>query len=305
MYHRIARVRHDPWGIAVDPDRFEQQMDYVKRHRNAMTMDELVQHLIANTLPANALAITFDDGYRDNLVHAKAVLTRCCLPACLFLATGYVGSGEYFWWDELATMILESTDRVHCEQACGNETILLDWTEPNASDETASDWKAWDEPRTARQKAYLAIWRILRRAPENERKTAMDSLRLRFARPQDSLALPMTAEEVCNFLEGGLITLGAHSVTHSALTALSKLERRREIDLSGQRCRAISNSHVTGFAYPYGDMNPDVQREVETSGYSWACSTEGAWLIGDQQNVYALPRIAVPNAPLKAFISLL
>ena len=110
MYHRIARVRHDPWGIAVDPERFDQQMDYVKRHRSAMSMDELVQRLKTNTLPADAVAITFDDGYRDNLVHAKAVLTRYGLPACLFLATGYVDRGEHFWWDELATMILESTE---------------------------------------------------------------------------------------------------------------------------------------------------------------------------------------------------
>ena len=71
MYHRIARVRHDPWGIAVHPEQFEEQMDYVKRHRSAMAMDELVQRLSANTLPADAVAITFDDGYCDNLVHAK------------------------------------------------------------------------------------------------------------------------------------------------------------------------------------------------------------------------------------------
>src|SRR4051812_29862078 len=90
MYHRIARVRHDPWGIAVHPELFEEQMDYVKRHRSAMPMDELVQQLSAGTLPADAVAITFDDGYRDNLVHAKAVLMRQGLPACLFLATGYV-----------------------------------------------------------------------------------------------------------------------------------------------------------------------------------------------------------------------
>src|SRR5207344_1613304 len=102
----------------------------------------------------------------------------------------------------------------------------------------------------------------------------MDSLRIRFARPNDPLALPMNAEEVRSLLEDELITLGAHSVTHSSLTALSKAERQREIDLSGERCLAISNSHVTGFAYPYGDMNPDVQREVEASGYAWACSTE-------------------------------
>jgi len=305
MYHRVARVRHDPWGIAVHPEKFEEQMEYVKRHRSAMPMDELVQQLSAGTLPADAVAITFDDGYCDNLVHAKAVLTRYSLPACLFLATGYVDRGEHFWWDELANMILESTGPVHCEQKCGGETILLDWPQTDVTDDAASEWKAWNEPRTARQKAYLAIWRILQRSPEKDRNAVMESLRLRFSKIQDPLAKPMNADDVGRFLEGGLITLGAHSVSHSALTSLSKAERQREIEVSGQRCRALSQAHVTGFAYPFGDMNPDVQCDVAACGYSWACSTEGAWLTGEQQNLFALPRIAVPNAPLKTFISLL
>jgi peptidoglycan/xylan/chitin deacetylase (PgdA/CDA1 family) len=305
MYHRVARVRHDPWGIAVDPEHFEEQMDYVKRKRSAMAMDELVRHLNARTLPADAVAITFDDGYRDNLVNAKAVLTRYSLPACLFLATGYVDRGQPFWWDELAAMTLESIVGVHCEQVCGSETIVLDWAEADTTDDTASEWKAWEEPRTARQKAYLAIWRILRGTTEKERSAVMESLRLRFATKQDPLAMAMNAEEVRSFREGGLITIGAHSVTHSALTGLSKLERQREIELSGQRCRALSDMRVTGFAYPHGDMNLEVQRDVEALGYSWACSTEGAWLTSEEHNLYALPRIGVPSAPLRTFISLL
>src|SRR4051794_18585312 len=107
MYHRVAHVRLDPWSIAVDPRNFEEQMEFVKRHRSAMSMDEFVQRLSAGALPENAVAITLDDGYRDNLINAKPVLTRYGLPACLFLTTGYVDSGEPFWWDELAAMILE------------------------------------------------------------------------------------------------------------------------------------------------------------------------------------------------------
>ena len=61
-------------GHCGHPEQFEEQMDYVKRHRSAMPMDELVHQLSTGTLPADAVAITFDDGYRDNLVHAKAVL---------------------------------------------------------------------------------------------------------------------------------------------------------------------------------------------------------------------------------------
>jgi len=305
MYHRVARVGLDPWGIAVSPERFEEQMDYLKRHRAAMPMDELVHLLSAGMLPDDAVAITFDDGYRDNLMNAKPLLTRYGLPGCLFLTTGNVDSGEAFWWDELASMVMESPGASHCEQVCGKETIPLNWHEADELDHAQHDWKAWDEPRTSRQKAYLAIWRILRQAPQNVRDAVMESLRLRFAATPDTLAMPMTGEEVRALLEGGLITLAAHSVTHPALTGLSEPERKREMELSRQRCQTLSNTQVKGFAYPHGDMNPKVQKDAADLGYSWACSTEGSWLDGAQRNLYALPRIAVPNAPLRIFLSLL
>src|SRR5216683_863200 len=79
MYHRVAFARHDPWGLAVDPERFEEQIAYAKQHRTPMSMEELVDRLRSKTLPANAIAVTFDDGYRDNLVNAKPVLVgRTC-----------------------------------------------------------------------------------------------------------------------------------------------------------------------------------------------------------------------------------
>ena len=61
MYHRVAIVPHDPWGLAVDPERFEEQIAYVKQHRTPMSMAQLVERLLSNILPANAVAVTFDE----------------------------------------------------------------------------------------------------------------------------------------------------------------------------------------------------------------------------------------------------
>jgi peptidoglycan/xylan/chitin deacetylase (PgdA/CDA1 family) len=91
MYHRVAAVQQDPWDLAVSPDTFEQQLAYLKRNNTTMALDKLVQGLRGGKLPDNAVAITFDDGYRDNLVQAKPLLAHYGLPATLFLATGLVG----------------------------------------------------------------------------------------------------------------------------------------------------------------------------------------------------------------------
>jgi len=297
MYHRVAFARHDPWGLAVDPERFEEQIAYVKHQRTPMSIDELVDRLRSKTLPENAVAVTFDDGYRDNLVTAKPVLARYGVPATLFLATGFINQKTPFWWDELATMILASTQAIREKQIWPGEAISLDWGEPERSD-MDGEWRVADEPRTARQNSYLAIWRKLQRATAEDREVAMNTLRRHLGTAQDPMTRPMNSDEIDALLSDGLVELGAHTVTHPALTLLSRPESRREIEGSGQRCRELASKCVNGFAYPYGDMSSEVRSDVARLGFSWACSTEGRFVDVKQPDFYALPRVAVLNAPI-------
>ena len=303
MYHRVAAARHDPWGLAVDPERFEEQIAYIHQHRTPMFMEQLVEAILNNSLPAKAVAVTFDDGYRDNLVNAKPVLARYGVPATVFVATGFVNQNSPFWWDELATMILGSAHPVRDQQVWAGEDVTLDWLEPEHSD-MADQWRGSDPPQTARQRAYLDIWRRLRRLTAEERDLAMNTLRRHLGTVHDPLGKPMSSDEIGALLHDGLIQLGAHTVTHPALTLLSRIDSRREIDGSRDMCRALAGKCVNGFAYPYGDVNSEVRNEVERQGYSWACSTESNFLDGKQPDIYALPRLAAINAPVQTFVRL-
>jgi peptidoglycan/xylan/chitin deacetylase (PgdA/CDA1 family) len=266
-------------------------------------MDELVERLRSKTLPANAVAVTFDDGYRDNLVNAKPILARYGVPATLFLATGFIDQNTPFWWDELAAMILASTQAIRDQRVWLEEAVTLDWGEAERSD-MAGEWRASNEPRTARQKAYLAIWRKLQRATAEERDTVMNTLRGHLGTEQDPLGKPMNSDEIGAFLSDGLIELGAHTVTHPALTFLTRSESRREIEGSLHRCRELATKCVNGFAYPYGDMSSEVRRDVIGLGFSWACSTESGFVNTKQPDLYALPRVAVPDASVGTLVGL-
>ncbi len=159
MYHRVSSLRHDPWGLAVTPKRFDEQIAFVRQHRTALSMKEMVAGLRTKTLPPNAFAITFDDGYLDNLLNAKPVLMRYGVPATVFIATGYTNRNTAYWWDESAAMILESTRPEHHEQECGGEIITLKWQQPEPADVTGR-WQGSNEPRTARQRSFLALAQI-------------------------------------------------------------------------------------------------------------------------------------------------
>ena len=232
MYHRVASIHHDPWGLAVSPDHFSGQMAYLRQQRTPLTMEEFVDRLRSQRLPADAVAVTFDDGYRDNLIHAEPVLTKWEIPATVFLPTAYIDKTAPFWWDELTTMILASPGPAREEQTCGGESIRLEWGRPEPLD-LAGSWRAWDSPRTARQAAYIATWRRLQRAGASERERVMESLRCRFVSDQDATALPMNTDEVRTMIRSGLLDIGAHTMTHPALSLLSPEECRREVRGSG------------------------------------------------------------------------
>jgi len=80
---------------------FENQMRYLSRAYHPMSLDSMAQHLQNGTaLPPRAIAVTFDDGYRDNYENAYPILTKYNIPATVFLTTGFIGTGEIPAWDK-------------------------------------------------------------------------------------------------------------------------------------------------------------------------------------------------------------
>ena len=305
MYHRVASLRHDPWELAVAPARFAEQIAFLARHRTPLAMPELVRRLEAGTLPANAIGVTFDDGYRDNLVQAKPVLARHGVPATVFLATGYIGGEQPYWWDELALMILEAPGPVSDAQVCRGVQVPLVWGGMEPADLDPA-WRGWDEPRTARQRAYVTLWSQMQVTTVEERKRVLAAMRPRFPISPDPLSLPMRVDEVRTLLEGGVMTVEAHTVHHASLTDTPDAEGRDEIAESAAHCRAWSGYPVEGFAFPYGNYNAAAADAVRAAGLRWACTTEGLFLETKGSADYlALPRLTPTNAPMESFARML
>ena len=301
MYHRVAELKNDPWLLAVSPENFNQQISYISTQRTPMFVDEMVHRLGNGTLPANAIAVTFDDGYRDNLVNAKPVLARYGVPGTVFLTTGSVGQEQPYWWDELATVVLEQKEPVSSTVTVGIEKVPIAWREMER-DDLSPCWQAWDKPRTARQKSYVALWCRLRLLSENERAPIMVSLRKQFTPDLDQMSLPMNVQDIKDLLDGGTMTLGAHTVTHPVLTQVPRKQCTAEIFESARHCSAYLGKAVSGFAYPYGEVDQGVRDDASLSELRWACSTETKFLDQGPLDLFRLPRIGVYDAPLPVFM---
>ncbi|MCX7791011.1 MAG: polysaccharide deacetylase family protein [Chloroflexaceae bacterium] len=109
MYHYIREVDRDadPLGfrLSVRPDRFAEHLAWLReRGYVGLRMRDLAACLRANDCPRRAVALTFDDGYADNVTTALPLLRRHGFVATFYIVTGFVGREGYMDWEDLALL---------------------------------------------------------------------------------------------------------------------------------------------------------------------------------------------------------
>ncbi len=303
MYHRVADVRVDPWELAVPPAVFDAQLAVLRETRQPLAMSDFVGRAQRGTLPPNAVAVTFDDGYADTLRQAQPRLAAAGVPATLFLATAFVGQAVEYWWDELARGILERDAALDDAVTIGGVVCRLELPAVDDAARDSAAWRASEAPRTPREQLYYALWARLRLLGAPERDAAMQALRAVLHAPPPCLAdLPMTAAEVRQLAGDDLFEIGGHTASHPVLPALTPAGRRRDV-LEGKRaCERLVDRVPIGFAYPYGANDADSRAAVAEGGFRWACTTQaGPVSASSATDWFALPRLAVLDWSAAAF----
>lgn len=254
-YHRVNDNRN-PFFPALPTQVFERQMQYIARRYVVLPVEDLVERMAHGSVPRNAVAITFDDGYRDNLTHAAPILARCHLPATVFLATGFIGTGEVPWYDRLATA-LEVSTRSHVALPSGEDLSL--------------------ETEAARVAALGRIQAYLKSRPETEFRAELEACLERLGgadRPSAKNA--MLSWDDVHALRGLGFRIGAHTVSHPILSRLSLERARAEIIDSQRAIRTACGVTARAFAYPNGgaaDYTPAVVELVREAGFTCAVTT--------------------------------
>src|SRR6266481_6419459 len=254
-FHRV-NDEQDPFLPAMRTSVFAARIAYIARHYRVLTVEDLVERARQGTVPRNALALTFDDGYRDNLSHAAPILAQHGLPATIFLATGYIGTPDMPWFDHVALAFKLSQRGNIALPGC--EPLLL---------ETEGD------RLTGLERAIA--W--LKRLPDEERRREVKRLlvELQPRGPDRPKRAMLTWNEV-DALRGLGFSVGAHTVTHPILSRVTPERAREEIHGSKDAIERALGVTVGAFAYPNGgpeDYTPTTVRLVQECGFRCAVST--------------------------------
>ncbi len=315
MYHQIDDVAIDPWGLCVTPQRFAEQLQVLQAHARPISLQQLVQS--QGKLDRRAVAITFDDGYANNLHQAKPLLEQYNLPATVFVTTGYLGcergnaSGNApapareFWWDELAQLLLQPgklPDRL----------ILADhsqrWDLGTAAEYSPAAYqrdrhqRAWQALPGSRLHFYHLIWQWLQPLDHGDRQAALDQIAgwcgiVPQLRPSHR---PLTTAELVDLARGPLIEIGAHTITHPQLSTQTPTVQQSEIQRSKADLETLLQRPITSFSYPFGDRTDTTGQLAQAAGLSCACTTveSSVWR---RSHRWQLPRMGVQNWQGKEF----
>jgi peptidoglycan/xylan/chitin deacetylase (PgdA/CDA1 family) len=258
-WHNVEGTWCFPAPPGQGPAGMERQFRLLRRTANVVPLASALRDLRdGRPLPPRAVAITFDDGYRDNLTIAGPMLARLGLPATCFLVPALLDGAVDPWWEHLAWAFAHArAPRVEFE---GRELPTADAGDRRAAFRAVSGpLKARD--RRAREQAVGLLVGLL--DPTGTYDPAAQFLDWDGAR-----ALRDHME------------LGSHSTYHAILAQETPEEQARDLAGSRRRLSEELDLPIDVLAYPNGttaDYDTRTTDAAERSGYTHSVTTRPGW----------------------------
>jgi peptidoglycan/xylan/chitin deacetylase (PgdA/CDA1 family) len=240
----------------------ERQLKFVRSRFEIIALPRLLELLSSSPAQvARKLALTFDDGLRNNVTVAYPLLKKLGLPATFFICPALVGSARWLWNHEARQRLRFLGDARHAERIIESMKRL----------DHASRLRLEEEIRKA-SPHYLPS------AREHE-------------------DFDIAGWDDIGSLDPSLITIGSHSMTHAILTSLNESEAEREIAASRALLEERLNRSVDVFSYPNGDYGAKILDCVRRH-YRAAVTVANDW-VRACSDAHLLPRYSPPAGMLR------
>ena len=285
-FHRVLpadqRAEYPSPEIAVTPDELDWFLGFFRERFSCGTLRETMTKYAAGMGSKGGsdrpfLAVTFDDGQRDNFQHARPVLAKHRDSASFFVVADAVGKAQALWHDRLGYAL-----RAGLRHAPVATQSLL--REAGVSDSAFLSGQAIGE----------GIERTKQLPPEaiEERVARVEAIVGGGSVPSwDGL---MDWQQLRTLVAEGH-EIGSHSFSHPILTACDDARLAREASQSKQVIEAELGAPIESFCYPNGNHDDRVVAAIEAAGYRFAVTTQ--WGINDRStSLYRLRRCDIQGA---------
>jgi peptidoglycan/xylan/chitin deacetylase (PgdA/CDA1 family) len=313
-YHRVIDVDRDPQLMCVSPSRFAEHLDALLHEGYEIVS---LKEIASAPSTKRRAAITFDDGYADNLEFALPALQERDRVATVFVTTRNAEEQREFWWDEIEGILLTRAELPTQLDLRIDGLHLRGEVPADCSHETAHLTNGWSVAEqfdpTPRHSLYRDLCRLLRPALPEVRGRAIEALRDWAGRGPEPRPThrPLIVDEVCALSAAG-IEIGAHTVEHPVLASLAHEQQRDEIAGSRDQLWEWTGQPIVSFSYPYGrrsalrsgasrltkdgrlacDYTTETVNTVREAGFALACANSGG-VVTARSKALELQRVLV------------
>ena len=259
LFHGVIRKQKDPvrnyTGKHIGADLFAECMNALLKKGNPLSMEDIRLMSEENLpFPSNSFAVTFDDGFENNISVAAPILHDLNIPSTIYVTSKFVDENGMSWIDRIEYAVQDTELK----------TIAAEWIN--------TDFKIDD----AEQKiSFLRnIRQYVKNTPECDPNQFADALCVRLGKSgklatEDQLDLKMTWDQVRDANASDLITIGGHSHSHPILSFLSQEQLKAELDISLNMLLERANVAPTHYSYPEGlshCFSENVIKELKNRG---------------------------------------
>lgn len=281
--HNVRPPRLSPFDpnavLSITPDFLERFITHYRaKGWRFVSLEELIATGPAAGEDHRRIAVTLDDGYRDNAEYAWPIFRRHAVPFSIFVCPGFTERTSELWWVALERII------------AGTNSLSLAGEGPAAQLPTAS---------TAEKRRAFSRWRrwLTTVADEAQQRVVIRALAETYGLDLAALAreLVMDWDEVRAIAADPLCTIGAHTLTHAALARLPAEQALAEMRGSADRIEAEIGKRPPALAFPYGYRSAAGPREAELAeqaGFAASLTTYAGYMKASGER-HGLPRVSV------------
>jgi peptidoglycan/xylan/chitin deacetylase (PgdA/CDA1 family) len=243
-----------------------------------VAMDDVLGRLQARS-GRKFVAVTLDDGYRDNAEHALPVFERHGVPFTVYVTKAFSEHRDCLWWFSLEEALVKR-DRLEFADRGGKQSFDL------------TDEKS-------RLLVFESLARGIRSLGRTERdeflRALFDGVNVDPLRATRELILD--EDELRRLAQHRLVTIGAHTVHHVTSNVHDEATVRGEFHESKEWTEGLCGREVRHLAYPFGGRNAVGAREFRVArecGFATAVTTRFANVFpAHARNAWALPRLEI------------
>jgi peptidoglycan/xylan/chitin deacetylase (PgdA/CDA1 family) len=277
-------------GLSEQAEIFDLQMRYIAKKYTCVSLDDIGMFLKKGKFPKGTIAITFDDGFYDNIKYALPIFKKYNIPATIYITTRCLDDRELFWPSRTMYLFSNTTQSKLEDREFLKRTIRLETPEQ-------------------RNEARLLVNQVCECLPGVERARWLSLLEkeLQTNHAKDIPAIMMRSSQVRELLNCGII-VGSHTMTHPNLCKMSDEDAWEELKTSKQELEKLTGIESRHFSYPNPFSQPHCDERVislvKKAGYETAVTS--LWgRCSVSVNALAIPRIGIVHhqKTLKNFVS--